>query len=779
MKAKLIRLRLTNIASYGNKYNELNFEELNYPVLVTGPNGAGKTTFFVDGLTFALFKGAYDERLRSGQLIMPAGRRISSGEVELEWEINGVRYKVLRRGEREGDRVKWTALLYRSGGDGRWKEEAIGEEVNKRIAELLGMDYRTFLNSVVVRQGEVYSFIDKKDSERRDLLLDLLGLNLEKIRSVANERIREVSNRLSRIEVEIKAYEKQIKYKDVSEVENRLNVLRIEVANCDKKSKDLEEKIKAIEEKEEELKRSIVSYERDKSELSEYERRLLTIKGKLKTLGITHTYEVADELRELYEEVRSLSRDRDNILRDLSERKKTLDSLSKLRELREELEKANRELEALKEEARRCGVTLSSEFLGALKSEIEYLESEERKVMHYLNLLGTLSEPRCPLCGSTLNEERKKHILSNLNDALKQLDGKLKEKASLVRVAEELMLRAVEVNERIRKIEGEIGGLEASVGAFNEMQVRREIEKLTDECANVDEKLKRLLQKASALMGKECSLSELSAHVEKIKEAKAVLEDLKVVESRIKELKRALDLKRYEELKAEVRRLVEEKGRIEDELRETYRVKSKLETEIEELLRQKSLLEEVKKLRESKSNVEREKKILEYLKELVLADRRFPKALLKEITEELTAITNYYLQMMFPSASVSMYVSEDGVGVSLDIFIDNIKRDTATISGGEKVLIGFAIRLALSSLLSSLTGGVTPDFLIIDEGFGYLDEENKSLVVEAIGALYSSKVYSQIIVISHEPELKNHALFRDFIEVKKVNNLSELRLMKV
>jgi exonuclease SbcC len=87
----------------------------------------------------------------------------------------------------------------------------------------------------------------------------------------------------------------------------------------------------------------------------------------------------------------------------------------------------------------------------------------------------------------------------------------------------------------------------------------------------------------------------------------------------------------------------------------------------------------------------------------------------------------------------------------MDVFIDygDSKRIIELASGMEKMISSLAIRVALINV-SSLPKS---SMLIIDEGFGSLDETN----LEACGRLLHSlkKSFKNILVISHIDQIKD------------------------
>ena len=90
---------------------------------------------------------------------------------------------------------------------------------------------------------------------------------------------------------------------------------------------------------------------------------------------------------------------------------------------------------------------------------------------------------------------------------------------------------------------------------------------------------------------------------------------------------------------------------------------------------------------------------------------------------------------------------------TLDIVIsdENGSRPYEMYSGGEAFRVNFAIRLALSKLLTHRAGAKL-QFLVIDEGFGTQDVEGRDRMIEAINTIKND--YAKILVVTHVEELK-------------------------
>jgi DNA repair protein SbcC/Rad50 len=113
------------------------------------------------------------------------------------------------------------------------------------------------------------------------------------------------------------------------------------------------------------------------------------------------------------------------------------------------------------------------------------------------------------------------------------------------------------------------------------------------------------------------------------------------------------------------------------------------------------------------------------------------------------------------------------LGETLDILIADAQgtRPYETYSGGEAFRINFAIRLALSRLLSQRSGTAL-QLLIIDEGFGTQDQEGCDRLIAAINAIASD--FACILTITHMPYFRD--AFQSRIEVYKDEAGSQISL---
>ena len=169
-----LSLRLRNFMSYGEHVPPLDFTPITTACL-TGDNGHGKSAL-LDAVTWALWG---QTRARSVDEIVRLGQQ--ECEVEFVFDLEGDRYRVLRkrslrtRGGLSGLELHGfdpAARTYRA-----LSGNTIRETENK-IAQLLHMNYDTFVNSVFILQGRADEFTTRRPGERKRILSEILDLSV-------------------------------------------------------------------------------------------------------------------------------------------------------------------------------------------------------------------------------------------------------------------------------------------------------------------------------------------------------------------------------------------------------------------------------------------------------------------------------------------------------------------------------------------------------------------------------------------------------------------------
>jgi DNA repair protein SbcC/Rad50 len=172
-----VTLRLRNFLSYGDTCAPIDFTSFRLACL-SGDNGHGKSAL-LDAITWSLWGKA---RARSDEDLIHLGRL--DMEVEFVFDLGSERYCVLRKRARRANgrgRTLTGVLELQIFDPERAEFQSISgdtqTETQRKIVELLRMEYETFINSAFLLQGRADEFTVKPPGERKRILADLLGLS--------------------------------------------------------------------------------------------------------------------------------------------------------------------------------------------------------------------------------------------------------------------------------------------------------------------------------------------------------------------------------------------------------------------------------------------------------------------------------------------------------------------------------------------------------------------------------------------------------------------------
>jgi exonuclease SbcC len=199
----------------------------------------------------------------------------------------------------------------------------------------------------------------------------------------------------------------------------------------------------------------------------------------------------------------------------------------------------------------------------------------------------------------------------------------------------------------------------------------------------------------------------------------------------------------------------------------------KVSLDVGEAQRELVRIENIKKeLEENKKRMQELSSQHELFKTLELAfgSNGIQALLIEDVIPELEDEANKILEMISQTQARVFIESlrdlkKGGTRESLDIKISDINgiRDYEMFSGGEAFRIDFALRVAISKIIAKRAGKKL-ETLIIDEGFGALDQEGTQVLVDSIYKIMAD--FRKIIVVSHLVELKDMFPVHFFVEKK-------------
>jgi exonuclease SbcC len=507
-----------------------------------------------------------------------------------------------------------------------------------------------------------------------------------------------------------------------------------------------------------------------------------------------------------------------NKIADLENRSQKLpqykEEMGKIEQAKPRLEAKEKAFEAKKEKRQ----ALQAE-LHQLKSEQEKLKLEIKEIDEKLALLCKEGKNKCPLCETMLGEEGLNIIREKYGN-----DKQSKTESVNTKDAEVNVLLA-----DIKAIEKELADEEAELKS-NRAWLQQRIGTLARAIEDAEEAGNRLIEQRKLLADIESRLKSgdfavkeqqdlkdidnrilsLEYDAEQHNAARKKLGELQEFENKKRKLEEADRLLSIE--KDALTKALQASGELQKQIDNDDRKKQNLNKEIEALPELEIELEQAEnkfriisaRQKEAQETSGSLKGKLEYLDNQEIK-KKGKETLLNKLSKEVSIYNE--LAQAFGKKGVQMMLIENALpdieneaNELLGRMTDNrmhVKFDTQkptrkgdiqetleiiisdelgarpyeTYSGGEAFRIDFAIRIALSKLLAKRAGAPLPT-LIIDEGFGTLDNTGLEKIKEAINSIRND--FEKIIVITHIDELKD--AFPSRINVTKTPNGSVIEV---
>ncbi|MCK5768306.1 MAG: SMC family ATPase [Candidatus Atribacteria bacterium] len=465
--------------------------------------------------------------------------------------------------------------------------------------------------------------------------------------------------------------------------------------------------------------------------------------------------------------------------------------------------------EERKEKIREQGMNLKLE-LGKIKDRQKRLEKTIEDDREKLRLLRENPKGECPLCESELNADKKKKIEKNIEQEIAQhqkeidqlikeereknnqkdqltvlwreIENKIKDKVNYQQALSNTRVRyqqAEQAGNAAKRIIEEIKTIQGTIKkgkyAQAEQKELNQVIGIIKDMGYHEKKHNELDEKIEALQNAPLRYAKLEDAEKKINIIREALGKLKN-----KSLQKETDVKNIERKIGEIREKVKN---IPDLKEIIFREEKQLKFyrgESNQLLEEKggyqSKFDHCQKLKKEKKGIEgdlkkRKKEQGIYEKLIVAFGKNGIQALiienvLPEIEEEandiLAKLTNNRTQISIESLrDLKSGESRETLDIKISDELGN--RDYELYSGGESFRIDFALRIALSKLLTRRAGAKLRT-LVMDEGFGTQDEEGIDNLIQAIEAI--SNDFDKILIITHLESLKT--AFPTNIEVTKL-----------
>jgi DNA repair exonuclease SbcCD ATPase subunit/DNA repair exonuclease SbcCD nuclease subunit len=294
---KPIRFDFSNMFSYGEN-NIIKFDKVNGLMGLFAPNAQGKSSLF-DAISFCLF----DKCSRAYKAAAIMNNRKSDFHCQLDFTIDGVMYHIRREGRtiNKGRNVKVDVDFWRDGDSGRESLNGTERRDTNQIIETYVGRYDDFVMTALSLQGNNALFIDKSQSERKDLLAQFMGLDMfDKLYETATNDIKDV-NAL------IRNFKRTDFTSELAQKETDLSEKKIEYGNLDKEKSELEIRKGELDEQIVGLSQQIVPIQGN-LDIDELNRKVRKIEGELTTWGDTKfdKTEKHTEAKELVREAKEM-----------------------------------------------------------------------------------------------------------------------------------------------------------------------------------------------------------------------------------------------------------------------------------------------------------------------------------------------------------------------------------------------------------------------------------------------------------------------------------------
>lgn len=329
----------SNMFSYGES-NKLRFNKANGIIGIFAPNASGKSSLF-DALSFCI----YDKTSRTYLAKNILNNRKSNFYCKFNFEINGIDFFVERKGKliNKGKNVKVDVNF--------WKEEngittsLNGEQrrdTNHIIQQYLGT-YEDFVLTSLSLQGNNALFIDKSQSERKDILAQFIGVDIfDKLYNEASEENREnrtLIKKFKRDDFTSKLADIELQY---NKKQNEYKLLNTELKSAKSLTEDINKEILLLNNQLVNISTSVTDVDIAKSELEKYKTELSSYKdlinktqnnieklekNQIELEDILDEYD-CDELKEKVERSNKLQNDLQNIQIEIEKRTYKLSSFN-------------------------------------------------------------------------------------------------------------------------------------------------------------------------------------------------------------------------------------------------------------------------------------------------------------------------------------------------------------------------------------------------------------------------------------------------------------------
>ncbi|MCX6661486.1 MAG: SMC family ATPase [Euryarchaeota archaeon] len=675
-------IRLKNFRKFKDSYVE-------FPDGVTGVvglNGVGKSTLF-EAVAWTLY-GSVAARTSTEQIKREDATSSEPCWVELDFIFDDDAYHVVR--EMSGKNLSASGSATVNG-----KLVVNGAEgLSKFIQKKLGMDWKSFYTSIFAKQKELNTLSSMNPSERRQLILRMLGIN------AVDEIISQIRS-------------------DIKEKKNLIETLAGNLVDEHGQNKILAFK-KEIERQQEKQKERMHRMEEQKKHHQKIQKEFLNIKKDCETKKITYEKLLKEsgqleEKKSIFEKKQRVENDIRSLEKTLHERKESLEKIKKNLLLVKNLDKELQDFDKQQEKNTSSIQTLIQKkqqnltLAARLGEEIKELTAKKRSI----EKMGP--QAKCPTCERILGDQQKKLIVTFTEDIEKK-------------------------NHETHRLNEEQNKLQIEYDRFSrEKQALQKKNMFLRSRAVEREKSQSTIRHTTA---------EMEREKQQLEQKKKDLKTLGVVDFDEKQYKliriQVNDCyKLYQGTLEKLDEIKEKQQKITIELKEQEGEKKLIDQQIKTY---EQNIEDQQRLEKKLENERTEAQHYSMLSEVMESFRTY---LISQIRPMLSAhaselfdeLTDWKYSQIELDEDYDLLIYDHGVAYTIERF-----------SGGEEDLANLCIRLAISEIITERAGSVF-QFVILDEIFGSQDQIRKQNIIKTLNG-FSSK-FKQIFLITHVEDIKH------------------------
>lgn len=719
-------LETENFQSHGKCV--LDFTQLDKITLIIGEyeeaegrsNGAGKSTLF-DAIDWVCF----DQSRVSGTKTLTNDDLVRDGQTEMSVRYtfighDGNTYRITKKHKKRKYQSPVTIKFEVLQGK-KWvaTDKDGNRETKKRIVDVLGFDADIWQFTALCKQHEVAGIASKDSNQRLTIIKKLLRLDKwSKYAEAAKAKRDAIRGELSESAELVEQAKAQKEIIKNAKEELKLIAARREVHS---KKVDLQkEKIEKLRGQIDDVNKVLGAAEQLKKSLETNNARRTAIiqeNTKLKKQG----EESKAKLEKLKEEFKTKT-ERQRVIDNTKPDKTKLINSFKV---------ASKEKDKLQTKQ------------GSLGGMLEATMEQGRSIRAEADAFKELGVGTCPSCKNEITSEHSEKVNADFDFKLKGLRNKAKD---LKKEIDETKQKLGKVNEAIEEF----------------YKTQELYNRLIEEKNSITERLKAITELVQALQhAEENCQGQIAANN---KELAKLQDDAHKIEQQLNSVGGKETTDKHKALISQLKTENEKLEILQKEDLEFLSRNNFIKSKIDEA---QALIDKAKEA--TKGTVDLRKKLVTY--EALLRDfqKTIPTMILENSAAVIEAEVNHCLTTLSDGFNVQINTqhknkTNDKVKEVFDIqvTVGDKTRPFELLSGGEQFRVAFAIRVALSIILTQETG-IQIGAIFYDEPFNDLDEDGLDKIQEIF--VYLSSIFDHQLAITHQNRLKE--IFNDVVCVKK------------